>query len=362
MRLEMERRIWITSNKIYREIDVDEDGIDETFGGRSAHKKKRVRVVKERTVQPEDLDLRPAKTDKGLLSLMDHLEMEKNKKTEATKEIDGRYLWYPEIGKHLVDVTKSMTKDEDKVLFDERKKTALAELEKRIPEINKIINEFKFQIYWAGKVLNGFNGSTPFGDSQKALDFLRENLGIDKNGVDKYKEDRLDKSEKKGLDNEKKAEEMSFEDKIERVKNSGGTLVEAYKRYVLSGIKPDNFDYVISQVKQAFPFDVVELAEEWKRKIKEESNNMSKPESEAASWEVTYEDNVLFQSLKQVADKEMWQKKVEELSGLDEVTRKNKLDILMALIKIKSEGVITEEGQRLWNSKKNRLEELGLMI
>ena len=41
---------------------------------------------------------------------------------------------------------------------------------------------------------------------------------------------------------------------------------------------------------------------------------------------------------------------------------KNKLDILMALIKIKSEGVITEEGQRLWNSKKNRLEELGLMI
>ena len=362
MRLEMERRIWITSNKIYREIDVDEDGIDETFGGRIAHKKKRVRVIKERTVQPEDLDLRPTKTDQGLLSLMDNLEKKYNKKPEATKEIDGRYLWYPEMGKHLVDATKSIATDEDKALFDERKKTALAELEKRIPEINKIINEFKFQIYWAGKVLNGFNGSTPFGDSQKALDFLRENLGIDKNGVDKYKEDRLDKSEKKGLDNEKKAEEMSFEDKIERVKNSGGTLVEAYKRYVLSGIKPDNFDYVISQVKQAFPFDVVELAEEWKRKIKEESNNMSKPESEAASWEVTYEDNVLFQSLKQVADKEMWQKKVEELSGLDEVTRKNKLDILMALIKIKSEGVITEEGQRLWNSKKNRLEELGLMI
>jgi len=112
MRLEMERRIWITSNKIYREIDVDEDGIDETFGGRIAHKKKRVRVIKERTVQPEDLDLRPTKTDQGLLSLMDHLEMEKNKKTEATKEIDGRYLWYPEMGKHLVDVTKSMTKDE----------------------------------------------------------------------------------------------------------------------------------------------------------------------------------------------------------------------------------------------------------
>jgi hypothetical protein len=197
---------------------------------------------------------------------------------------------------------------------------------------------------------------------KSATDKPRENLGIDKNGVDKYKEDHLDKSEKKGLDNEKKAEEMSLEDKIERVKNSGGTLVETYKRYVLSGIKPDNFDYVISQVKQAFPFDVVELAEEWKRKIKEEGNNMSKAEPEAESWEVTYENNVLFQSLKRVADKEMWQKKVEELSKLDEVTRENKLSILMALIKIKSEGIITVEGQRLWDRKKSRLEELGLMI
>ncbi|KKT55247.1 MAG: hypothetical protein UW48_C0006G0088 [Microgenomates group bacterium GW2011_GWC1_44_23] len=87
-----------------------------------------------------------------------------------------------------------------------------------------------------------------------------------------------------------------------------------------------------------------------------------KVESEAESWETKYDKDSLFQTLKKVVDKEVWQKKMEELSKLDGVTRENKLSILMALIKIKSEGIITVEGQRLWESQKNKLEELGLMI
>ena len=171
----------------------------------------------------------------------------------------------------MVDATKSIAKDEDRAVFDETKKMALVELEKRIPEINKIINEFKFQIYWAGKVLNGFNGPTPFGDSQKALVFLRENLGIDKNGVDKPQGDG-EKEPKKEDGGGGEAGEMSFEDKLERVKNTGGTLVEAYKKYIFEGIKPEKLDYVLSQVKQAFPFDVVEFVREWKEKSTLEAN------------------------------------------------------------------------------------------
>lgn len=92
------------------------------------------------------------------------------------------------------------------------------------------------------------------------------------------------------------------------------------------------------------------------------SKPVSVVENVSGSWETKYADKQLFQTLKKVVKEDLWQKKMEELSVLDEVTRDNKLMILMALIKIKSEGMTTVEAWRLWDSQKSKLEELGLML
>ncbi len=61
MRIELWRRLRIFDKKIYREAfrDIDEEEIDESLGGRSSHRKKRVRVTKERVFSPQELDMSP---------------------------------------------------------------------------------------------------------------------------------------------------------------------------------------------------------------------------------------------------------------------------------------------------------------
>lgn len=61
MRIELWSRFGIIDKKIFRETydEIDEGVIEETFGGRSSHKKRRVRVSKERIFSLEDLDMAP---------------------------------------------------------------------------------------------------------------------------------------------------------------------------------------------------------------------------------------------------------------------------------------------------------------
>jgi len=378
MRLEMERRLRIKTNKIFKEFDVDEDRIDESFGGRDAHKKKKVRVVRERIVDPRDQDLHPtgnlpsqAKAEKGLLGLMEIMEKgeadkERTKNTVSAErqKKEGRYLWYPEIGQHLIDASRGKNKDEEEKAYLEAKRTAIDELTARIPQIEEVLKEFKYQVYWAGKILSGYKEKTPFGDQVNATNFLRDTLKIDKSGTDRPLVEKREVSTVKQRELSSKAEEMSFEDKEKLLGEAGygGTLFADYKRYVYLGIVPKDLDNVMTQVGKLLPFDVREFAEEWKRKIKKEMDNMFKAEPEAESWESKFKEDPLFQTLKQGADNEMWQKKVSEWDQMDERSRDNSLLIYRALMKIKGEGSMTPEAVRLWDSQKSRLEELGLML
>lgn len=173
--------------------------------------------------------------------------------------------------------------------------------------------------------------------------------------VEKTKRDDV----KKEVKGEVVPEEMSLEDKMKMVGDAdyGGSLFPAFKKYVSGEALPVGLEIenVMSQVGKLFPFDVRKFAGE----MRSRRENIEKP---VVEWEGKYKNDPMFNTLKQVVDDETWQKKMEELSVLDELTRDNELMILMALIRIKSEGMTTVEAWRLWDSQKSKLEELGLML
>lgn len=92
------------------------------------------------------------------------------------------------------------------------------------------------------------------------------------------------------------------------------------------------------------------------------SKPVSAVENISGSWEKKYKDDQMFLALKQEVDSETWQKKVFEWSQMNEKSRDDSLLIYRALMKIKGSGEVTPESQRLWNSQKSKLEELGLML
>lgn len=109
----------------------------------------------------------------------------------STVEKNPDFIYYPEIAKHLIDVTKNYDKKDDRQTFEETRRLALEELRKRIPDIQEQIKINKLQIYWAAKVMGGYKEKTPFGDPQIALNFLRQKLKIDLTGVDKQQEEGI---------------------------------------------------------------------------------------------------------------------------------------------------------------------------
>lgn len=272
---------------------------------------------------------------------------------------DEKLVWYPELPKQLVDATRDKNKTEDEAIYIKSREAALKELETRIPGIREKVKEFKFQVYWSGKILFGYKETTPFGDPQNGLKFLRDELKVGKSGVDEPVVGERRTSEAKPVEKSGKNEEMSFEDKMKMVEAAdyGGSLFPAFKKYVNGEALPVGLEVenVMSQIGKLFPFDVKKFAGE----MRSRRENAEKP---VVEWEGKYKDEQLFQTLKKVVNEDLWQKKMEELSVLDEVTRDNKLKILMALIKIKSEGMTTVEAWRLWDSQKSKLEELGLML
>jgi len=194
-----------------------------------------------------------------------------------------------------------------------------------------------------------------WGTREAAVQYLREELKVGKSATDKPREN----FER----NKPKREEMSFEDKMGMINNAGygGTLFAEYQKYITDGVVPENLENVIAQVGKLFPFDIKQFTEETLKRRKE-GGESPKTEFETQGWQDKYREDPLFLALKNGADEEGWRKKTEEWDKKDEKSREKELLILRALIKIKSEGIITEEGQRLWESQKYKLVELGLMI
>lgn len=67
MRIELWRRLRIFDKNIFRETydEFLEEAVEEIVGGRSGHKKKRVRVTKERIFSPQELDMAPLPKEKA---------------------------------------------------------------------------------------------------------------------------------------------------------------------------------------------------------------------------------------------------------------------------------------------------------
>lgn len=179
--------------------------------------------------------------------------------------------------------------------------------------------------------------------------------------LDRLREARRKKSEPKNepVKQRNTEDEVSFEDKVKMVDGAdyGGSLFPAFKKYINGEALPVGLEIenVMSQIGKLFPFDVKKFAGEMRLR----RENTEKP---VAEWEGKYKNDSMFIALKQVVDREIWQKKVAEWSQMDEISRDNSLLIYRALMKIKGSGMVTLESQRLWDSQKGRLEELGLML
>jgi len=117
----------------------------------------------------------PNQENEGDLASKDGTILEKKSSETNLPEKNPDFVYYPEIAKHLIDATKDYNKKDDRRIFEEAKRLALDELKKRIPNVEDKIRLYKLQIYWAAKVMGGYKEKTPFGDPQRALDFLRQN-------------------------------------------------------------------------------------------------------------------------------------------------------------------------------------------
>ena len=99
---------------------------------------------------------------------------------------DERYVWYPNLGINLNDATRDIRRDENNDEYRQKRILALEELRKRLPQIDEAVNEYRLELYWASKVLKvGRRDGNRWGSEAAALNFLRNGLKIDKNGVDK---------------------------------------------------------------------------------------------------------------------------------------------------------------------------------
>lgn len=152
-----------------------------------------------------------------------------------------------------------------------------------------------------------------------------------------------------------KNEEISFEDKVKKIEQAGGSIVAAYRDYVKTGMDRGDLPHIMSEMRRAFPFDAEIFAAEWREKLYKE-------EVKPVEWEGKYKNDPMFNALKQVVDREIWQKKVSEWSQMDEISRDNSLMIYCALMQIKGSGEVTPESLRLLDRHQNKLEELGLML
>lgn len=378
-------RLEIKNKKIFKE-ELWDDGdfyeglAEESFGGRQAHKEKGRKEKKSdkrkgkqsEALLAEDLGKFPIETpavpeNEDKKEQKPVAQPELAEKSPKRNEVVPKTVWYPGIVKDLREAISLK-------VFSQEHKEAIERLRSngvKLPEViwnqdalTKTGTEKDLERTKIGSALDRLLGEkarvSRWGSRKAAGQYLKDELGIEAAEIDKLLSRREKKAER--VPEEGKAE-MSFEEKAKMVENAGygGTLFGTYKRYLEGGDAPFDLDHVMVQIGRLFPFDVREFARV-RRGMNQKKEEEAGSESKSEDWQGKYNEDRLFLALRDSVDGELWQKKIEEWSGLDEKTRENQLTILRALIKIKGEGLLSPASMRLWESQKGRLVELGLMI
>lgn len=414
MRLELERRLRIRTKKIFKEFfDMDEDLIDEEFGGRVAHKKKKVRVVKERVVNPEDQDLRPTKPDQGLLSLMDRFEKEKKKKEglKQSKALLAENMTIPQVEMPAPIERKEedpIRQVEDILLVLEtfspnevREKSGQKWFDARLNRRHEAVVRIKKD---EGKLSRLVDSESNFSmkDRQELLDGiyymsqpeLRERHQEDWQGLKDFLEKKagLDTGEAIAAFEKLYTEAKSVETTLMRMTGPGEIdkkqeikdQLLLVKEYLSTGRFPKGWGWAKKTLEeQGVGITSYERMREMEKRkkyldlkifgrrdvlnpekdvTKKENSSTQEVVPMAEAWEKDYEGAKYFHELKLAVGRKEWPAKAKELREMDEEERREYLLYARALVKVKASGDTSPEALRLLESKGKILVELGLMI
>ena len=147
-------------------------------------------IIKERVVKVRDegnLDVQ-AQVEKGggVIEIPEPGQSKSEQGRVLEEQKDERYIWYSNIEKDLNDATRDIRKGENPDEYRQKRTLALEELRKRLPQIDEAVNKYRMELYWASKgIIEDWKWKNAWSSKVTALGFLRDRLGIDKNGVDK---------------------------------------------------------------------------------------------------------------------------------------------------------------------------------
>ncbi len=377
MRLELEEKFVIRNKEIYRERGYEgfDDDAVEFFENDSSRERRKRRFSKngdEGQVEAGKKKKKKVQNETGESLLAKDLELSQKAGEQDTSKpaevVDKKkeIVWYHELPKQLVEVTGYKRKEESDEDFLKRREGALKSLEEKIPNIRSVIDEFGPQVHWAGKILGGSRDITPWGDPQKGLDFLKNELGVEKknleNGEKKSKNEKVVVVQKE----ERIKNELSFEDKAKLVDEAdyGGVLFPAYKKYVNGDPLPVglNVDNVLFQVRSLFPtFDARAFAVEARQKALEQKVAAEPVNRVEGDWRESLKTDPLLMNLAKAAEPAKWQEKVERLSGMSESDREKELLVLRWLAMKKDQDLSGEVSGGIWDRHKVRLANLGVL-